>query len=98
MVAPTVDIAILVSQHNSEVFQYHFTTHDSFHSVELNYVFGAPFRYIHFCIVQLTKTCLHLPPFLSPNSVHQCPQRSPVYNDLDVSVPLVVSVDMFLCN
>ena len=43
MVAPTVDIADLVSDHNDQVFQYHFTMQQSFHSVELNYVFGAPF-------------------------------------------------------
>ncbi len=44
MVAPTVDLAVALSNHSDvRVHQYHFTAHDSYHSVELNYVFGAPF-------------------------------------------------------
>ena len=43
MVAPTVELANLVSHHNPEVYQYHFSVDDSYHSVELNFVFGAPF-------------------------------------------------------
>ena len=43
MVAPTVDLAMLASKHHPDVYQYHFNTHDSYHSNELNFVFGAPF-------------------------------------------------------
>ena len=44
MVAPTVDLAMILANHSDmRVYQYHFTTQDSYHSVELNYVFGAPF-------------------------------------------------------
>ena len=43
MVAPTVELATLVSKHQQDVYQYLFTTDYSYHSVELNYVFGAPF-------------------------------------------------------
>ena len=44
MVAPTVDLAMLLANHSDmRVYQYHFTTQDSYHSVELNYVFGSPF-------------------------------------------------------
>ena len=43
MVAPTVDLATLISQHQPEVYQYLFSTSYSYHSVELNYVYGAPF-------------------------------------------------------
>ena len=43
MVAPTVDMAELVSRHSNEIYQYHFSTHNTYHSVELNYIFGAPF-------------------------------------------------------
>ena len=44
MVAPTVDLAMLLANHSDmRVYQYHFTTQDSYHSVELNYIFGAPF-------------------------------------------------------
>jgi hypothetical protein len=43
MVAPTVQFATLTSQHQREVYQYMFSSDYSYHSVELNYVFGAPF-------------------------------------------------------
>ena len=44
MVAPTVDIASKVSDHNVPVYHYHFAPRISYHSVELNYVFGSPFN------------------------------------------------------
>ena len=43
MIAPIVDMADIVSHYQPEVYQYHFTLDPSFHSVELNYVFGTPF-------------------------------------------------------
>ena len=43
MVAPTVDMADLISQHNTAIYQYHFAVPNSYHSIELNYVLGAPF-------------------------------------------------------
>ena len=43
MIAPIVDMAELISRHQKEVYQYFFSVDPSFHSVELNYVFGAPF-------------------------------------------------------
>ncbi len=44
MVAPTVELATLLSSHpDTQIYQYHFSTQDSYHSVELNYIFGAPF-------------------------------------------------------
>lgn len=42
MVAPTVDMCDVLSKH-VPVYQYHFSADSSYHSVELNYVFGAPF-------------------------------------------------------
>jgi len=44
MIAPTDDMANLIAVHSSDIYEYHFSTPgNSFHSVELNYVFGAPF-------------------------------------------------------
>jgi carboxylesterase type B len=43
MVAPTVQLAEVVAQYHPEIYQYHFTINNCYHSVELNYVFGAPF-------------------------------------------------------
>jgi len=44
MIAPTDEMADLIAEHNPDIYEYHFSTPgDSFHSVELNYVFGAPF-------------------------------------------------------
>lgn len=42
MVAPTLDMCDVLSKH-VPVYQYHFSLDDSYHSVDLNYVFGAPF-------------------------------------------------------
>ncbi len=43
MVAPTADLAELLAAYHPDVYQYHFIVPNSFHSVELNYVFGSPF-------------------------------------------------------
>jgi len=44
MIAPTDEMADLIAAHSSDIYEYHFSTPgNSFHSVELNYVFGAPF-------------------------------------------------------
>lgn len=44
MIAPTTEMADLVATHTDEIFQYHFSTPgNSYHSIDLNYVFGAPF-------------------------------------------------------
>jgi len=44
MIAPTDEMAGLIAGHSSDIYEYHFSTPgDSYHSVELNYVFGAPF-------------------------------------------------------
>src|SRR4051812_38117620 len=43
MIAPIVDMADILSTYHGQVYQYHFSLDSSFHSVELNYVFGAPF-------------------------------------------------------
>jgi len=44
MIAPTDEMAQLIAAHSSNIYEYHFSTPgNSFHSVELNYVFGAPF-------------------------------------------------------
>ena len=43
MVAPTVDLASLASRHQDNVYQYHFSATNCFHSLELNFVFGTPF-------------------------------------------------------
>lgn len=42
MVAPTIDMSDILSKY-VPVYQYHFSVDDCYHSVELNYVFGAPF-------------------------------------------------------
>jgi len=44
MIAPSDEMADLIAVHSSDIYEYHFSTPgNSFHSVELNYVFGAPF-------------------------------------------------------
>jgi len=44
MIAPTDEMADLIAAHSSDIYEYHFSTPgSSYHSVELNYVFGAPF-------------------------------------------------------
>ena len=44
MFAPTVEMADIVAQHSTNIYQYHFSTPGhSYHSIELNYVFGAPY-------------------------------------------------------
>jgi len=44
MIAPTDEMADLIAVHNPDIYEYHFDAAGaSFHSVELNYVFGAPF-------------------------------------------------------
>lgn len=47
MVAPTAEMCRLLSSHGVPTYQYHFTAPYSYHSVELNYVFGAPFSGIY---------------------------------------------------
>ena len=43
MVAPTADMSDLISRHSHKLYQYHISVDNSYHSIELNYVFGAPF-------------------------------------------------------
>jgi len=43
MHAPTVELAELVSNHTHDIYQYHFGIDNCYHSIELNYVFGAPY-------------------------------------------------------
>lgn len=43
MVAPTVDMADQIAHHGGSIFQYHINSGESYHSVELNFLFGAPF-------------------------------------------------------
>ena len=47
MVVPTVELVNIMSKYTKDVFEYHFSLTDSFHSAELNYVFGAPFSGIY---------------------------------------------------
>jgi carboxylesterase type B len=43
MVAPTTDIADLISGFSPAVYQYHVDLSPSYHSADLNYLFGTPF-------------------------------------------------------
>lgn len=44
MIVPTVYLAALISRNpRTRVYEYHYTMANSYHSVDLNYVFGAPF-------------------------------------------------------
>ena len=42
MVAPASDMASMVAQHYRQVYQYQFASERSYHSEDLNFVFGAP--------------------------------------------------------
>ena len=43
MVAPSVKQAVYLSKQGIPVYQYHFSKKPSWHSIELNYIFGSPF-------------------------------------------------------
>ena len=43
LVAPTSSMAETLSKSNPDVYTYYLDHHTSYHSVELNYVFGVPF-------------------------------------------------------
>jgi len=43
MIAPITEMADMISAFEEDIYQYHFSVPSSFHSVELNYVYGAPF-------------------------------------------------------
>ena len=42
MVAPAAEMASMVARHYREVYQYYFGSEQSYHSEDLNFVFGAP--------------------------------------------------------
>lgn len=42
MVAPAAEMASLMARHYREVYQYYFSSEHSYHSEDLNFVFGAP--------------------------------------------------------
>lgn len=42
MIAPTIEMADILSEYVN-VYQYHFSLSNCYHSIELNYVFGTPF-------------------------------------------------------
>ena len=43
MVIPTSHIADMIQKHSPDVYFYYFTDPHSYHSIELSYLFGAPF-------------------------------------------------------
>lgn len=48
MITPTVHLATIVARcPTARIYEYHFHMDDSYHSAELNYVFGAPFSGIY---------------------------------------------------
>ena len=43
MVAPTIQLADVLSRHQEQVYYYYFRHPLSYHSIELSYLFGTPF-------------------------------------------------------